>query len=57
MNSIRSINLSLKYQKLQHQIKKILGLENFEFMAKSQLLWARSVQPFLHLLDANIQAE
>ena len=38
MNSVRSNNLSLKYQKFTPSVYKIIGTRKFEFVPKTQFL-------------------
>ena len=39
MNSVRSNNLSLKYQKFTTSVYKDIGTRKFEFVAKTQFLY------------------
>ena len=41
MNSVRSNNVSLKYQRFEPSGCKDIGFENFEFVAKTKFLYSK----------------
>jgi len=46
MNSVRSNNLSLKYQRFTPTGRKDLGIRKFEFVAKSQFLYFKKMKSY-----------